>query len=37
MGPVEWVWQNLGLMCLTVICVGLTFYLVYCMIHPERF
>jgi len=32
-----WVVQNLGLLSLTLICVVLTFYLVYCMIHPERF
>ena len=37
MGPLDWVWQNLGLTSLTVICLGLTFYLIYCMIHPERF
>jgi len=37
MGPLDWFWQNLGLTCLTAICLGLTFYLVYCMIHPERF
>jgi K+-transporting ATPase KdpF subunit len=32
-----WVGQHLGLMVLTIVCVALTFYLVYCMIHPERF
>ena len=37
MGSLAWVDQNLGLMFLTLLCVGLTFYLVYCMIHPERF
>jgi len=37
MGPFDWVGQHLGLMMLTVICIGLTLYLVYCMIHPERF
>lgn len=37
MGPFDWVVQNLGLLTLTLICVGLTLYLVYCMIHPERF
>ncbi len=37
MGPLGWVAQNLGLVSLTLICVVLTFYLVYCMIHPERF
>jgi len=37
MGPFDWVSQHLGLVALTLICVGLTCYLVYCMIHPERF
>ena len=37
MGPLGWVAQNLGLVSLTLVCVVLTFYLVYCMIHPERF
>jgi len=37
MGSVEWVVQHLGLVMLSVICLGLTFYLIYCMIHPERF
>jgi len=37
MGPLGWLSQNLGLVSLTFICVGLTVYLVYCMIHPERF
>jgi len=37
MGSLDWVAQNLGLTVLTLICVGLTFYLVYCMIRPERF
>jgi K+-transporting ATPase KdpF subunit len=37
MGSLDWVAQNLGLTVLTVICVGLAFYLVYCMIRPERF
>jgi K+-transporting ATPase KdpF subunit len=37
MGPLDWVWHNLGLVTLTVICLALTVYLVYCMIHPERF
>jgi len=37
MGELTWVSQNLGLMSLTLICVGLTVYLIYCMIHPERF
>lgn len=29
--------QNLGLVVLTAISVGLTAYLVYSMVHPERF
>jgi K+-transporting ATPase KdpF subunit len=37
MGPLGWLSQNLGLVSLMLICVGLTVYLVYCMIHPERF
>ena len=37
MGSVSWVVDNLGLLCLTLLCLGLTVYLVYCMIHPERF
>jgi hypothetical protein len=37
MGPLDWVWQHSGLVALTLICVSLTCYLVYCMIHPERF
>ena len=37
MGSLDWVSQHLGLTVLTLICVGLTVYLVYCMIHPERF
>jgi hypothetical protein len=37
MGPLSWVAQNLGLVALTGICVCLTVYLIYCMIHPERF
>jgi hypothetical protein len=32
-----WVAENLGLVVLTVICLALTFYLVYGMIHPEKF
>jgi hypothetical protein len=37
MGSLSWVVQHLGLVTLSVICVALTFYLIYCMIHPERF
>jgi len=37
MGSLDWIVQNAGLMGLTLICVGLTCYLVYCMVHPERF
>jgi hypothetical protein len=37
MGSLGWVVQNVGLLALTLICVVLTLYLVYCMIHPERF
>jgi len=37
MGSLDWVVQNLGLLTLTLLCVSITFYLVYCMIHPERF
>jgi len=33
----NWVAQNLGLTVLTVICLALTFYLVYSMVHPEKF
>jgi F subunit of K+-transporting ATPase (Potass_KdpF) len=37
MGPLDWVAENLGLTVLTLVCVGLTLYLVYTMIHPEEF
>ncbi len=37
MGPPPWLTQNLGLIVLTVLAVGLTIYLVYSMVHPERF
>ena len=37
MGPLTWVLQNLGLLTVTAIGVALTFYLIYAMIHPERF
>ncbi len=37
MGPLEAIAQNLGLATLTVLSVALTAYLVYSMLHPERF
>ncbi len=37
MGALGWVEQNLGLTVLTVLSLGLTVYLVYVMLHPERF
>jgi F subunit of K+-transporting ATPase (Potass_KdpF) len=37
MGASGWVADNLGLTVLTVVCLVLTFYLVYAMIHPEEF
>jgi len=37
MGTFGWVAQNLGLTVLTLVCLALTFYLVYAMIHPEEF
>lgn len=37
MGSLDWVVQNLGLVTLSLICLGLTFYLINCMVHPERF
>jgi F subunit of K+-transporting ATPase (Potass_KdpF) len=37
MSPFDWISQNLGLVCLTVISIVLTLYLGYSMIHPERF
>ena len=37
MGALGWVESNLGLTVLTLICLALTFYLVYAMIHPEEF
>ncbi|HLM91316.1 MAG TPA: potassium-transporting ATPase subunit F [Thermoplasmata archaeon] len=33
----SWVVQNLGLTMLTVICLALTVYLIYSMVHPEQF
>lgn len=37
MGAYGWVAQNLGLAALTLVCLALTIYLVYAMIHPEEF
>jgi K+-transporting ATPase KdpF subunit len=37
MGSWAWVAHNLGLTVLTLVCLGLTIYLVYAMIHPEEF
>ncbi len=33
----NWLAQNLGLTVLTLVSVALTLYLVYAMLHPERF
>jgi K+-transporting ATPase KdpF subunit len=37
MGSSNWIALNLGLTLLTVISIALTAYLVYAMLHPERF
>jgi K+-transporting ATPase KdpF subunit len=37
MGPFNAVAENLGLTTLTAIAVFLTLYLIYSMVHPERF
>ena len=37
MGLLALVSQNLGLVVMTVISVGLTIYLAYSMVHPEEF
>ncbi len=37
MGPFSWLAQNLGLASLTLLAIGLTIYLLYAMIHPEKF
>jgi K+-transporting ATPase KdpF subunit len=37
MGPLEAVAQNLGLTTLCVLSTALTLFLVYSMVHPERF
>jgi F subunit of K+-transporting ATPase (Potass_KdpF) len=36
MGSASWVANDLGLVVLTLIVLGLTAYLVYTMVHPER-
>jgi len=36
MNAVVWVAHDLGLVTLTVLVSGLTAYLVYTMVHPER-
>ncbi len=33
----SWIAQNLGLTTLTLVCLALTCYLIYSMIHPEKF
>jgi len=37
MGASGWVSQHVGLTILTLVCLALTIYLVYAMIHPEEF
>jgi K+-transporting ATPase KdpF subunit len=37
MGLAAWVAQNPGLTALSVIALLLTVYLIYVMVHPERF
>jgi K+-transporting ATPase KdpF subunit len=37
MGLVSALADNLGLVTLTLVAVALTIYLLYAMIHPERF
>jgi K+-transporting ATPase KdpF subunit len=37
MGTVSALAQNLGLVSLTVLSIALTIYLLYVMIHPEKF
>jgi|HubBroStandDraft_1064217.scaffolds.fasta_scaffold06857_2 K+-transporting ATPase KdpF subunit len=37
MGTVSALAQNLGLVSLTVIALALTVYLLYVMVHPEKF
>jgi|HubBroStandDraft_1064217.scaffolds.fasta_scaffold05076_2 K+-transporting ATPase KdpF subunit len=37
MGPIPWLAPNFGLITLTLVALGLTVYLLYAMIHPEKF
>jgi K+-transporting ATPase KdpF subunit len=37
MGPLPWLAPNLGLISLTVIAIALIAYLLYAMVHPEKF
>jgi K+-transporting ATPase KdpF subunit len=37
MGSLTWVQANLGLVAMTAVSLALTLYLVYAMLHPERF
>ena len=37
MGPAPWLTQNLGLVALSALGIAMTAYLIYVMIHPERF
>ena len=37
MSSPSWVAQNLGLTTLTLLCLALTLYLIYAMLHPEKF
>ncbi len=37
MSSPNWVAQNLGLTALTLISLALTLYLIYAMLHPEKF
>jgi K+-transporting ATPase KdpF subunit len=37
MGPLLWVTDHLGLLVLSALATGLSIYLVYVMIRPERF
>ncbi|MGA9840669.1 MAG: K(+)-transporting ATPase subunit F [Thermoplasmata archaeon] len=37
MGLFSWLAPNLGLITLTLVAIGLTVYLLYAMVHPEKF
>ena len=37
MGPASWLAHNPGLVALSGLALALTAYLIYVMIHPERF